>query len=93
MGRSGGPKSAGSSVSARSSTTAAPFPRRSVTHAWAVPPVAVSRSERDLLYRPCRPGGHLAAARVGRFGRVAMIESVLWSGVRYANTDDGVTIP
>ena len=42
--------------------------------------------------RPCRPGSHVAAARVGRFGWVAMIGTVLWSGVRYACADDGVTI-
>ena len=29
---------------------------------------------------------------VGRFGWVAMIGTVLWSGVRYACADDGVTI-
>ena len=34
---------------------------------------------------------HLAA-RVGRFGPVAMIRLVLWSGVRYVCADDGVTI-
>ena len=39
-----------------------------------------------------RPGSHLAAARVGRFGWVAMIGTVLWSGVRYACADDGVMI-
>jgi hypothetical protein len=42
--------------------------------------------------RPCRSGSHLAAARVGRFGWVAMIGTVLWCGVRYACADDGVTI-
>jgi hypothetical protein len=30
--------------------------------------------------------------RVGSFGWMAMIGTVLWSGVRYACADDGVTI-
>ncbi len=42
--------------------------------------------------RPCRPGSHLVAARVGRFGWVDVIGTVLWSGVRYVCADDGVTI-
>jgi len=42
--------------------------------------------------RPCRPGSHVVAAWAGRFGWVAMIGTVLWSVVRYACADDGVTI-
>jgi len=57
------------------------------------PRVAVSCSRAICLHTVRASSGEVkAASSAARFGWVAMIGTVLWSGVRYAYADDGVTI-